>query len=60
VGLSGSIVLVDGPELHGIHAERAKAGLAGLGADNQLIMATSSPAFASGFDGAIVELGAPR
>jgi hypothetical protein len=60
VGLSGSIVLVDGPELHGIHAERAKAGLAGLGADNQLIMATSSPAFASGFDGAIVELGASR
>ncbi len=60
VGLSNSIVLVDGPELHGIHAERARAGLSALGADNQLIVASSSPAFASGFDGAVVELGAIR
>jgi len=60
VGLSNSIVLVDGPELHGIRAERAMAGLSALGAENQLIVATSSPTFASAFDGAIVDLGAGR
>jgi hypothetical protein len=57
VGLSGSIVLIDRPDLHGIDAAHALAGLAGLGSDNQLIMATSSPAFAAGFDGGIIALG---
>lgn len=56
VGLSGSIVLVDRPELHGIDPGRALAGLSALGADNQLILATTSRAFASGFDGAIIQL----
>ncbi len=58
VGLSGSIVLIDRPDLHGLDAAHALSGLAGLGADNQLIMATSSPAFAAGFAGAIIALGA--
>ena len=58
VGLSGSIVLVDRPELHGIPPDRALAGLAALGSDNQLILASPSPALAAGFDGAIVRLGA--
>lgn len=58
VGLSGSIVLIDRPDLHGIDAAHALAGLAGLGSDNQLIMATSAPAFAAGFDGAIIALDA--
>jgi hypothetical protein len=56
VGLSGSIVLIDRPDLHGIDAAHALAGLSGLGTDNQLIMSTSSPAFAAGFDGAIIAL----
>lgn len=56
VGLSGSIVLIDRPELHGIEAQRAIAGLSALGSDNQLIMATSSPALAAHFDGAVVQL----
>lgn len=56
VGMSGSIVLVDRPELHGLEPQRALAGLSSLGSDNQLIMATSSPAVAESFDGAIVEL----
>jgi len=56
VGLSGSIVLVDRPELHGIDPARAMAGLSGLGADNQLILTTSSRAFAAGFDGAVIQL----
>lgn len=56
VGLSGSIVLVDRPDLHGIDPVRALAGLAGLGVDNQLILATSSRAFAAGFEGAVVQL----
>ncbi len=56
VGLSRSIILVDRPELHGIDPVRALAGLSGLGVDNQLILATSSPAFAAGFEGAIVQL----
>lgn len=58
VGLSGSIVLIDRPDLYGIDPARALAGLAGLGAANQLILATPSPAFAAGFDGAIVALDA--
>lgn len=58
VGLSHSIVLVDRPELHGLDPARALAGLSSLGVDNQLILATSSPAYASGFDGAVVSLGA--
>lgn len=57
VGLSNSIILVDRPELHGIDPARALAGLSGLGKDNQLILATSSAAFATGFDGAILHLG---
>jgi hypothetical protein len=56
VGLSGSIVLVDRPELHGIDPVRALAGLSALGADNQLIMATSARAFATSFDGGVVQL----
>lgn len=58
VGLSGSIVLIDRPDLYGLDAPRAMAGLSGLGRDNQLIMATDSAAFAAGFDGAIIALGA--
>ncbi len=57
VGLSGSIVLVDKPELHGIDPVRALDGLSSLGADNQLILASPTPAFAASFDGAIVDLG---
>jgi len=56
VGLSGSIILVDRPELHGIDPVRVLAGLEGLGLDNQLILATSSRALAFGFDGLIVQL----
>lgn len=59
VGLSNSIVLVDRPDLHGIDPARALAGLSALGTDNQLIMATSSPAFAANFDGAVVHLAPP-
>jgi hypothetical protein len=57
VGLSGSIVLVDQPELHGIPPVRALAGLSALGSDNQLIVAAPSPAFAATFGGAVVDLG---
>ena len=57
VGLSGSIILIDRPELHGLEPARALTGLSALGTDNQLLMATSSAAFAAGFDGAIVKLG---
>ncbi len=57
VGLSNSIVLVDRPEMHGIDPARALAGLAALGTNNQIILASPSPAFAAGFDGAIVRLG---
>ncbi|MFO0619537.1 MAG: hypothetical protein U0414_43520 [Polyangiaceae bacterium] len=60
VGLSRSIVLVDRPDLHGLEATRALAGLSALGTDNQLIRATSSPAFAATFDGAVVHLATPR
>jgi hypothetical protein len=60
VGLSGSIVLVDRPDLFGIAAPRALAGLAGLGEKNQVIMATPSPAFTTAFDGAIIRLEAQR
>jgi hypothetical protein len=56
VGLSGSIILVDRPELHGIDPVRVLAGLSGLGVDNQLILATSSRALIAGFDGVIVQL----
>jgi hypothetical protein len=56
VGLSRSIVLVDRPEVNGIGLARALAGLAALGADNQLILATASPELLDGFDGAVVEL----
>jgi hypothetical protein len=58
VGLSGSIVLIDRPDLYGIDAARAMAGLSGLGRDNQLIIATDAPELATGFDGAIITLGA--
>ena len=58
VGLSGSIVLVDRPELHGIDPVHAMAGLMGLGADNQLIIASPSPALAATFDGIVVAVGA--
>lgn len=58
VGLSGSIVLVDRPELHGIDPARALAGLGALGKDNQLILATASRAYASNFDGAVIQLDA--
>ncbi len=57
VGLSGSIVLVDRPELFGISPERALAGLSALGEGNQLILASPSPAFAAGFEGALIQLG---
>ena len=56
VGLSRSIVLVDRPELHGIDPVRALAGLSALGVDNQLILATASRAFATSFDGGVVQL----
>lgn len=58
VGLSQSIVLVDRPELHGIDPAHAMAGLTGLGKDNQLILASPSPAFAAAFDGVVVRVGA--
>lgn len=58
VGLSKSIILVDRPDLHGLDPARALAGLSGLGADNQLILASSSPTFASNFDGVVVYVGA--
>ena len=58
VGLTGSIVLIDRPDLFGLDAPRAMAGLSSLGRDNQLVIATDSPAFAAGFDGAIITLGA--
>jgi hypothetical protein len=56
VGLSRSIVLVDRPEVNGIDPNRALAGLGGLGVDNQLILATSSPELLVGFDGAVLDL----
>ena len=58
IGLSGSIVLVDRPELHGIDPVRALAGLSALGTDNQLILASPSPVFAAGFEGVIIQLDA--
>ncbi len=58
VGLSRSIVLVDRPELHGIEPERIVGGLSALGENNQLIFASSSPALAAGFPGAVVTVGA--
>jgi hypothetical protein len=44
IGLNHSIVLIDEPELHVHAAERARilAAIAGLGADNQLIVATGA------------------
>jgi len=57
VGLSNSIILVDRPELCGIDPARAMAGLGALGTNNQIILASPSPAFAAGFDGAVVRLG---
>jgi hypothetical protein len=57
VGLSRSIVLVDRPDVNGIELDRALAGLSALGADNQLIVTTSSTELAAGFDGAVVALG---
>ena len=56
VGLSRSIVLVDGPELHGLDPLRVATGLSTLGEDNQWIMATSSPELKASFDGAVIEL----
>ncbi len=56
VGLSRSIVLVDGPELHGLDPVRVSSGLSSLGDDNQWIMATSSPELVASFDGAVIEL----
>jgi hypothetical protein len=56
VGLSRSIVLIDRPELHGLEPARAMDGLSALGKDNQLILATSSPAFVASGRGAVVEL----
>lgn len=58
VGLSRSIVLVDRPELHGIEPERIIGGLSALGENNQLIVASSSPALAAGFPGGRVTVGA--
>ncbi len=57
VGLSGSIVLVDRPELHGIDAAHAAAGLLALGADNQLIVAAPSAELVASFDGLVVTVG---
>lgn len=56
VGLSSSIVLVDGPEQLGLDPSRALAGIAALGEDNQIVFATSSPEVATGFPGAVVAL----
>jgi hypothetical protein len=57
VGLSRSIVLVDRPELHGIDAAHAVAGLTALGTDNQLIVAAPSAALVASFDGLVVTVG---
>ncbi len=57
VGLSRSVVLVDRPDVNGIELNQALAGLAALGADNQLIVTTSSPELAAGFEGAVIALG---
>lgn len=56
VGLSNSIVMIDRPELHGLDPARAVDGLGALGVNNQLIIATASPAFAAAGGGLIVEL----
>ncbi len=56
VGLSSSIVLVDGPELHGLDPARALLGIAALGEDNQIVYATSLPELAQGFPGVVISL----
>ena len=57
VGLSQSIILIDKPELHGLEPDRVIDGLAALGANNQLIMATSSSALVATGGGVVIDLG---
>jgi hypothetical protein len=58
LGLSGSIVLIDHPELHGRGALPLE-GLRALGRDNQLVVAAHDPSFAAEHPHARIVLEAP-
>ncbi|NUP05374.1 MAG: hypothetical protein HOW73_04865 [Polyangiaceae bacterium] len=61
VRLTRSVVLVDRPELYASDPERMLGGLRGLGADNQLIVATCAPELAvSAPDRCIIRLPAAQ
>ncbi len=57
VGLSNSMLLVDRPELHGLDPVKAMLGLAGLGENNQLVLASDEPALVAHGSCAVIDLG---
>jgi hypothetical protein len=59
VGLSRSVLLLDGPEIHVGPKDRPRwaAGLRALGDDNQLVVATSDPTWIRSGDAVVLELG---